>query len=100
MQMEGCKQGALTVANILGEHILIDGHHTYDICQAQGLKLTEPVVINFPNRDEAKTWIRQNQLARRNLTEEQRTYFLGEEFQLPKAAARRRPQGQRINPSV
>jgi hypothetical protein len=80
LQLEGCKLGALTVANILGEHILIDGHHTNDICQAEGIETSEPVVINLPNRDEAKAWMRQNQLARRNLTDEQRTYYLGEEF--------------------
>jgi hypothetical protein len=86
--MEGCKPGALTVANILGDRVLVDGHHTYDICQALGLPLCEPLVISLPNRDEARRWMRQNQLARRNLTDERRTYYLGDEFN-----ARKQPHG-------
>jgi hypothetical protein len=88
IELEGCKPGSLTLANIEGKHILIDGHHTYDICQVLGLPLCEPIIINLPNRELAKQWIRDNQLARRNLPDKFWTQYVGEEFN-----ARKRPHG-------
>src|SRR5688572_1232903 len=73
IELEGCLPGSLTVANIPGEgRYLIDGHNTLAICKDKGLPVCEPRVINFPNREECVEWIINNQLARRNLTDERR----------------------------
>ena len=53
------------------EGVLLDGHNRYRICQERGIayKVSE---ISLPDRLEATIWIRQNQVARRNLTDGQR----------------------------
>ena len=52
---------------------LLDGHHRYPICQAHHLSFA---VVEAPSwvktRDDAKIWIIQHQLARRNLERYQR----------------------------
>lgn len=45
----------------------MDGHQRYEICQKHGIPF-KIVEIECQNRDDAKLWIIQNQLARRNLT--------------------------------
>jgi hypothetical protein len=52
---------------ILWNSILIDGHNRYKICQEYNIefKITQ---INFNNMLEAKIWVIENQLSRRNLT--------------------------------
>jgi hypothetical protein len=46
--------------------VLLDGHNRHDICQRHGIGF-ETVEIGLEDRDEAKIWIIQNQLGRRNL---------------------------------
>ncbi|NIN36599.1 MAG: ParB N-terminal domain-containing protein [Gammaproteobacteria bacterium] len=48
------------------QHIIIDGHHRYDICQRHGIPYTV-TRLSFATRLEVMAWIIQNQLARRNL---------------------------------
>jgi hypothetical protein len=81
---EGCAPGALVVGEVKGEMILLDGHTTLEICSELKVEPADPRVIRFRNRDDAKRWMRRHQLARRNLTDEQRTYYLGEEFNAQK----------------
>ena len=51
--------------------ILIDGHNRYEIAEKHGLKFkTEE--MEFASRDDAKEWIIDNQLSRRNLDKWQR----------------------------
>lgn len=47
--------------------ILLDGHHRYDICHEHGIPLLPPMELSFPDRELAKVWIIDNQLARRNV---------------------------------
>jgi len=46
--------------------ILLDGHHRHAICKEHNIPY-EIRWLDFPNRVEAKMWMLQNQLARRNL---------------------------------
>lgn len=71
---EGCRD-----ALVIWNGILIDGYNRYTICQKHNIEFAT-VEMEFPNRDEAKRWIRSNQLARRNLTKEQRDYLIGLEY--------------------
>jgi ParB-like chromosome segregation protein Spo0J len=58
------------------ELILLDGHHRYELAQKHGLSFNI-VEMEFDDESEAVQWVLRNQLARRNLTDEQRTLILG-----------------------
>ena len=59
--------------------IILDGHNRYEICTRHGLpfKITE---MEFESRQDVIAWIIGNQLARRNLTPEQRAYLIGKQY--------------------
>ena len=63
---EGCRD-----ALICWGDILVDGHNRYRICEKHNLPF-KTVNKDFENKNEAKLWILQNQLARRNLNDFQR----------------------------
>ncbi len=50
--------------------VIVDGHHRFEICQAHNLPFALRYV-QFDSRDEAKSWMLDHQLARRNLTADQ-----------------------------
>ena len=58
-------------AIILWEGIIIDGHTRYEICLEHSIEF-EITEMYFPSKNEAKIWILNNQLGRRNLTEAMR----------------------------
>ena len=59
-----------------GRSIIIDGHTRYEICLKHGLAFTV-VELEFETREEVEQWIYLNQLARRDLTDKERRYYLG-----------------------
>src|ERR1700690_2427995 len=65
----------LVVGNILGERILLDGHNRLRICQEKGIKFTTRE-IKLPSKELAIQWVIDNQLSRRNLTDERRAYYI------------------------
>lgn len=73
LMRQGCRDPLI----IWGEkNILVDGHNRYEICT----KLRIPFhtkTLSFIDRRGARDWIIMNQLGRRNLTEEQRSYLRG-----------------------
>ncbi len=87
-------------ANILAEGIrdplvtwqgiLLDGHHRYKIAQKHGLEY-KTVEIELSDRDDAKRWIFENQLGRRNLTEQEASYYRGKLY-----SARKQQHGGQI----
>jgi len=48
---------------------LLDGHNTVKICRERKVKLCEPVVHNFKDREAALQWMETNQFGRRNASE-------------------------------
>lgn len=80
LKAEGCRAGAIVVADIDGRRLLLDGHNTLAICRDLDIELCKPVVQTFKTREEAKAWMRGNQLSRRNLTDNERAYYMGEEL--------------------
>lgn len=72
---EGCRDALVT-----WNGSIIDGHNRYEICQARGLPFR---VENkeFESRDDVIEWIYQNQLSRRNLTNEKRSYLIGKQYE-------------------
>lgn len=58
---------------------LIDGHNRYKICTENNIPF-QVVEMSFNSREDVKDWIVLNQLARRNITQEQRDYLLGKMY--------------------
>jgi N6-adenosine-specific RNA methylase IME4 len=60
------------------QNILLDGHNRFEICQRLGIPLKPAVQIELPSRERAGLWIKENQLSRRNLTDDQRAIIADE----------------------
>jgi len=58
-------------AIILWDGIIIDGHNRFYICVKHGIEF-EVKEMSFESREDAKLWIVENQLGRRNLTDAMR----------------------------
>lgn len=59
--------------------ILVDGHRRYDIATELKMKYRYEV-RSFKDREEVLAWMAANQLMRRNLTDEQRSYYRAKEY--------------------
>ena len=73
-----------------GEYVLLDGHHRYELAQKHELEF-KIVEMEFDDESQAVQWVLQNQLARRNLSDEQRTLVLGRYYNMLKLAPNRPP---------
>lgn len=71
---EGCRD-----AIIVWNNIIIDGHNRYEICKKHGINfaIVEKAFIDI---EAAKDWMDSNQLARRNLTPDQRQILIGRRY--------------------
>ena len=58
-------------AIVLWEETIIDGHNRFEICEKHSIEF-EVIDLPLKSREEAKAWIIENQLARRNLNEAMR----------------------------
>ena len=70
LTIDGCREPIITWNNII-----IDGYNRYEICN----RLHIPYAVReipFENRDQAIVWICNNQLGRRNISEETRRYLI------------------------
>jgi len=72
LRKEGCRDPIVTWHNTI-----IDGHNRYSICTKYDIPFKVKKMDEFSDEDAVKTWIINNQLSRRNLTDEQRERFLG-----------------------
>jgi len=75
---------------VIWQGILLDGYHRYKIAQEHGLEY-KTVEVELQDRDAAKEWILVNQLGRRNLTEQEASYYRG------KLYSARKQQGLRTD---
>jgi N6-adenosine-specific RNA methylase IME4 len=71
-----CVENGIKEPIIVWKNIIIDGHNRYSIAQKHKLTFTTKI-MDFKSRKEVKNWIIKNQLSRRNLTNEARSYFIG-----------------------
>jgi len=69
---------------ILWGNTLVDGHNRYAIAEEYGLKYST-IQQDFANKYEAIDWIIKNQLGRRNVTNEQKSYLRGIRYENEKA---------------
>jgi hypothetical protein len=87
---EGIRDPLVVWKRADGTRILLDGHHRYDLAKQHGLDYAV-VEMTFETENDAILWVLQNQLARRNLTDEQRTLVLGRLYNQMKLAPHRPP---------
>lgn len=62
-----------------GHDIVVDGMNRLELARKHDLKY-EMSFMDFADKEEAFDWMASNQTGRRNLTREQRAYFLGREY--------------------
>jgi hypothetical protein len=75
---EGCREALLIWENG-EENVLIDGHNRYAICERNNLFYSTKIK-SFENIEAVKNWMISNQLGRRNLTELQKSYLRGLQY--------------------
>jgi len=78
--------------------VLVDGHNRHEICARLGVPFAV-VRVEFNDRIDALIWIRKNQLARRNLTDDQRS-INAERLRLLQSAKVRRDQAKQARSAV
>ncbi len=80
---EGCREALLVWQRNGQDYVLIDGHNRYKICSAHGLDFRVNL-LQFTDMEEARHYMVENQLGRRNLTPEQASYLRGVRYQQEK----------------
>lgn len=75
---EGCREPILLWQNG-EENVLIDGHNRYSICKKHNITF-KTSLREFRNIEDVKNWMISNQLGRRNLTELQKSYLRGLQY--------------------
>lgn len=68
---------------------LLDGHNRLAICEELGIRPRWVAVDEVHTLDDAKRWVINNQLARRNVTSFHRAYLIGMRFNMVKAQGAR-----------
>jgi len=79
---DGCRD-PLMIGLIDDMALLLDGHNRYRICQKHHIPF-DAVRKEFDSREEATNWVINNQLGRRNLTPEQKSYLRGKRYNAEK----------------
>ena len=78
--LDGCREPIVT-----WNGLIVDGHNRYEICNRLHIPY-HVVAYDFDSREDAIIWICNNQLGRRNITEETRKYLVGKQYDAEKAA--------------
>ena len=78
--------------------IIVDGHNRYRIACEYGDIPFSTTQLDFANRYEVIAWICKNQLGRRNLSDEQKTYLLGKRYSAEKQIEMIRDESGRFTP--
>ncbi|MEP6736729.1 MAG: ParB/Srx family N-terminal domain-containing protein [Chryseolinea sp.] len=73
---EGCREPLMVWEKSPGQLVLVDGHNRYKLCQKNNIPY-KTKKIKFNNVEEAKVWMIDNQIGRRNLTPDQMSYYRG-----------------------
>lgn len=73
---EGCRDPLVVWKKSNHSCILLDGHHRYEICTKHDISFLVKELL-FDDIEDAKSWMINNQLGRRNLTKEQTSYYRG-----------------------
>lgn len=77
--LEGCRD-PLTLWENESTLVLVDGHNRYDICKRNNIEFSVQTK-GFQDLEEVKEWMVNNQLGRRNLTQDQISYYRGLKYE-------------------
>lgn len=91
------REGLVRDPLIVWNDTIIDGHNRYAIIQKHPEVKWEVRNVEFSDRYEAIVWICKNQLGRRNLTEEQKSYLRGKQYEAEKLSMGRPKQSSSKN---
>lgn len=96
LERDGCLAPIIVWAN--HEDTILDGHNRYRICKRNGYKFTTKAIV-LADRDAAREWIIKHQLGKRNLTDEERSYYRGLLYQQHKKShgGDRKSSGQNVH---
>lgn len=83
---DGCLEPLAVWRN--GKDTLLDGHNRFEICTRLGIAY-KTTLIDLPDREHARLWIRQKQLSRRNLPDDQRAALAFKSYEAAAALARK-----------
>jgi hypothetical protein len=84
---EGCRD-KLIVWKENSVFVLVDGHNRYTICNKHNIPY-QVEVLPFKNIDEVQDWMINNQLGKRNVTEETKSYLRGMQYKREKQQGKR-----------
>ena len=73
---EGCREPLIVWEKTEDQLVLVDGHNRFKICQKNNIPF-KVKKIKFSSLEEAKLWMIDNQMGRRNLTPDQMSYYRG-----------------------
>jgi hypothetical protein len=77
--LEGCRD-PLTLWENENSLVLVDGHNRFDICKRNNIEF-KVHTKEFEDLEEVKEWMINNQLGRRNLTQDQVSYYRGLKYE-------------------
>lgn len=77
-------EGKLINPIVAWNGIIVDGHNRYKYIQEHPEITYDVYEKDFADRNEAIAWICKNQLGRRNLTQEQKKYLIGKQYEAEK----------------
>lgn len=83
IEADGCRDDIVTWAN--HDDTILDGHNRYEICTQLDIKF-KTTAINLPDRHACIEWIIANQLGKRNLTDEEKSFLRGKRYRAEKKA--------------
>jgi hypothetical protein len=89
---EGCRD-AIVLWQEGDQHYIIDGHNRYRICRQHGISF-KTTHLTFEDRQDVIDWMVRNQLGKRNITEETKSYLRGLQYRREK---NRRGGNKRFN---
>jgi DNA modification methylase len=77
---DGSYQCSVCDATIsIAKYTIVDGHNRNEICQRHDIEF-KTEIHEFDNIEDVKDWIDENQLGRRNLTDDQRRLIIGKRY--------------------
>lgn len=101
---EGCRED-LIVWKKGNEFVLVDGHNRYSICQKHDISFNTQTK-DFTDIEEVKDWMINNQLGKRNVTEEVKSYLRGLQYKNEKKITpniqnlKQNTEGDKLSPSI
>ncbi len=94
----GIKDPLIIWRNGNGKDYLLDGHHRLKIARIQKIKKFPTKILKFSSKHEAINFIIENQLGRRNCSQEAISYLRGLRYRNEKLSPHRPKKGEKISP--